>query len=106
MKKEIVDPRVKIIPDSAEKIYIYLKKYGIHKADYIVSGLPLASLPPKTTRSILQNTYTYLRTGGNYIQFQYSLATLRQIKYLFDHVAVSFVPFNFPPAFVYVCVKN
>ena len=106
MEKEIVDPRVKIISDSAEKIDLYLKKYNISKVDYIVSGLPLASLPKKTTRRVLQNAYAYLRAGGSYIQFQYSLITFRQIKYLFDHVTISFVPFNFPPAFVYVCVKS
>ncbi|MDI6778411.1 MAG: methyltransferase domain-containing protein [Patescibacteria group bacterium] len=106
LEKKINDPRVKIICDSAENIDIYLKKYRFEKADYIISGLPLASLPTKTSRSILRNVYAYLATGGQYIQFQYSLSSLRQIKYFFSSVAVSFVFFNFPPAFVYVCVKG
>lgn len=104
--REIRDPRVKIICDSAENIDIYMKKYGFRKADFVVSGLPLASLPQKTTRGILKNVYTSLATGGHYIQFQYSLASLRQIRYLFSSVVVSFVFLNFPPAFVYVCVKS
>ncbi|OGI26059.1 MAG: hypothetical protein A3J76_05560 [Candidatus Moranbacteria bacterium RBG_13_45_13] len=106
LAKKISDPRVKIICDSAENIDVYLKQFGFSKADCIISGLPLASLPRKTSRGILQNIYTYLESGGQYIQFQYSLMSLRQIKYLFSSVAVSFVLFNFPPAFVYVCVKN
>ena len=103
--KNIKDPRLVVICDSAEKIDIYLKNNGFQKADCIVSGLPLASLPPKTSRSILKTIYTYLPSGGQYIQFQYSLISRRQIKYLFSSVAISFVFFNFPPAFVYVCVK-
>ena len=106
MKKEIHDPRVKIICDSAENIDIYLKYYGFQKTDFVVSGLPLASLPKKMTSGILQNIYACLATDGHYIQFQYSLASLRQIKYLFSSVAVSFVFLNFPPAFVYICTKN
>src|SRR4030042_506241 len=97
--KHINDSRLIVINDCAEKIDIYLKKYGFQRADCIVSGLPLASLPPRTSHNILKNIYAYLATGGQYIQFQYSLATLRQIKYLFSSVAVSFVLLNFPPAF-------
>jgi len=103
--KNIDDSRLIVINDCAEKIDIYLKKHGFQKADCIISGLPLASLPSRTSRRILKNIYAYLATGGQYIQFQYTLATLRQIKYLFPSPAVSFVLLNFPPAFVYVCVK-
>jgi phospholipid N-methyltransferase len=103
--KNIKDQRLIVICDSAEKIDIYLKKSGFRKADCIVSGLPLASLPPKTSCSILKTIYAYLPSGGQYVQFQYSLISLRQIKYLFSSVAISFVFLNFPPAFVYVCVK-
>lgn len=103
--KNIKDPRLIVINDSAEKIDVYLKHHGFQKADCVVSGLPLASLPPRTSRSILKNIYAYLAAGGQYVQFQYSLASLRQIKYLFPSAAVSFVLLNFPPAFVYVCVK-
>ena len=104
--KNIKDTRLIVISDSAEKIDLYLKKYGFQRADCIISGLPLASLPPRTSRNILKNIYAYLACGGQYVQFQYSLATLRQIKYLFPSAAVSFVFLNFPPAFVYVCVKG
>jgi phospholipid N-methyltransferase len=103
--KTIADSRLVIINDSAENIEVYLKYYGFPKVDCIVSGLPLASLPPQTSRNILKNIYAYLPSGGQYIQFQYSLVSLRQIKYLFSSVAIYFVLLNFPPAFVYVCVK-
>ena len=104
--RSIKDSRLIIVNDCAENIDVYLKKCGFQKADCVVSGLPLASLPPQTSRNILRNIYAYLGSGGQYVQFQYTLASLRQIKYLFSSVAVSFVLLNFPPAFVYVCIKS
>jgi phospholipid N-methyltransferase len=103
---KIGDSRLKVICASAENIHVYLKKYGFQKADCVISSLPLASLPPRISQRILKNIYAYLPSGGHYVQFQYSLVSLRQIKYLFSSVDVSFVFLNFPPAFVYVCVKS
>lgn len=102
---DIQDNRLKVICDSAENIDVYLKKYGFEKADCIISGLPLASLPKKTSQTILSQAYEYLHSGGQYIQFQYSLASLKHLKYLFPTVSVTFVFLNLPPAFVYSCTK-
>lgn len=101
----IQDPRVKIILDSAENIGKYLHQSKIKKADYIISTVPLVTLPYRKMKEILKSSFQYLHSGGKYIQVQYSLFSLRQIKYIFSSVAISFVFLNFPPAFVYVCVK-
>jgi len=101
----IQDNRLKVICDSAENIDIYLKKYGFEKADCIISGLPLASLPKETSQTILNQAYEYLHTGGQYIQFQYSLTSLKRLKYVFSTVSVTFVFLNLPPAFIYSCTK-
>ena len=101
----IQDKRLKVICDSAENIDIYLKKYGFEKADCIISGLPLASLPKETSKTILNQAYEYLHSGGQYIQFQYSLTSLKHLKYIFSTVSVTFVFLNLPPAFVYSCTK-
>ena len=105
LSQNIRDPRVKIICDSAENLGNHLAKHGIEKVDYIISTIPLTTLPHRTVKNILSHCFQYLNSGGHYIQIQYSLFSLRQIKYLFSSVAVSFVFLNFPPAFVYVCVK-
>ncbi|MCX6766318.1 MAG: methyltransferase domain-containing protein [Candidatus Moranbacteria bacterium] len=105
LSQNIQDHRVKIICDSAENLGKHLSKHGIEKADHIISSIPLTTLPYQTVKNILSYSFQYLQNGGHYIQVQYSLFSLRQIKYLFSSVAVSFVFFNFPPAFVYVCVK-
>lgn len=54
------EPNFYIINNSAEYIGKYLKKYGICKADYIVSGLPFASLPNNISSKILTETEKYL----------------------------------------------
>jgi phospholipid N-methyltransferase len=105
LSQNIQDHRVRIICDSAENLGNHLTKHGIEKADYIISTIPLTTLPHRTVKSILSHCFQYLDGGGKYIQIQYSLFSLRQIKYLFSSVVVSFVFLNFPPAFVYVCVK-
>jgi phospholipid N-methyltransferase len=105
MERNIQDKRLKVICDSAENINVYLRKFGFAKADCIISGLPLASLPRKTSRTILNQSYAYLNSGGRYVQFQYSLASLKHLKYLFPAVSVTFVFLNLPPAFVYICTK-
>jgi phosphatidylethanolamine/phosphatidyl-N-methylethanolamine N-methyltransferase len=104
-RNRIRDPRLIIINDSAEKIGQYLNEYGIASADYIISGLPLVSLPKVTSQNILRHVYGHLRSGGQYIQFQYSLTSLKGLRRMFSAVTISFVFLNFPPAFVYVCTK-
>jgi phospholipid N-methyltransferase len=105
LSQNIQDSRVRIICDNAENLGKHLIEHGIEKADYIISTIPLTTLPHRNVKKILSHSFQYLRNGGRYIQIQYSLFSLRQIKYLFSSVAVSFVFLNFPPAFVYVCVK-
>src|SRR3989338_1139753 len=51
-KKKINDKRVSIIEDSAENFPLYLNENGFEKVDYILSGLPITSLPKVFTRKI------------------------------------------------------
>jgi len=103
---KIEDERLYIINDSAENILHYLEKLKIKKADYIISGLPLAILPKDTRKIILNSISKSLKENGLYIQFQYSLRSYKQIKQLFSQVNVNFTPLNIPPAFIYICKKG
>jgi phospholipid N-methyltransferase len=105
LKKRIKDPRIKLIQDGAENLGKYLKKYKLGEVDYIISGLPLVSLPKKTSTQIVVQILKYLKKGGKYIQFQYSLVSRKEFKSLFSEMRVCFTPLNIPPAFVYVCTR-
>jgi phospholipid N-methyltransferase len=103
--KSIKDDRLIRVFDSAENVVGHLKENGINNADYIVSGLPLAIFPKELTDRILTAANDALDQGGLYVQFQYSLTSLRTLRKRFSSVEYSFVPINLPPAFVYVCEK-
>lgn len=106
LNKNINDSRVHLIHDSAEKIDEYLQKYGLEKADVVVSSLPLAVFPSTLRNNILSAAERALVSNGKYIQFQYSLQAKPLLKKLYKDVSISFTPLNFPPAFVYTCNKN
>ena len=105
MKKNLKDPRLKVIPDGAEKMGRYLPRFGCRKADFIVSELPLVSLPQKTGEEILKAVQDNLDAKGKYIQIQYSLLGKKKLQKIFPRIEILFTPFNIPPSFVYVCEK-
>jgi phosphatidylethanolamine/phosphatidyl-N-methylethanolamine N-methyltransferase len=104
--KNIQDPRVQLIHDSAEKIQEYLKQSGLAEADVIISSLPLAMFSSELRRNILNASKDALKKDGKYIQFQYSLQSKKKLEKTFEEVSIRFTPLNFPPAFVYTCTKT
>lgn len=58
-----------------------------------------------TEEKILEAVRGVLRSRGRYVQLQYSLVSKNRIKQRFDNVRVDFTPFNFPPAFFYICER-
>jgi phospholipid N-methyltransferase len=101
--KEIPDTRMEIINDNAENIEAHLKKMEIEKADYVISSIPLAMIPKKTEYAILNSVKNILNPDGALIQFQYSLASLKKLKEVFDDVQIDFTSMNFPPACIFTC---
>lgn len=106
LNKEIKDDRMVLIHDSAEKITEYLHKEDLLNADYVISSLPFTNFPKKLTETILKESYDILKNQGKYIQFQYTLFSKKSLENQFQEVNISFTPINFPPAFVYTCVKE
>jgi len=101
--ERIEDERLHVINDSAEHIGRHIKTGGYRKADYIVSGLPLVSLPRNIGNSIVDEVQRNLKKEGAYVQFQYSLASKNDFRCRFGEVDIRFIPLNIPPAFVYTC---
>ena len=106
LREEIADERMVLIHDSAEFIQKYLAEHQLLHTDYIISSLPLANFPNKLKSSVLNASYEALKNQGKYIQFQYSLNSRKALEDRFQSVDLSFTPLNFPPAFVYTCVKE
>jgi phospholipid N-methyltransferase len=98
--------------DSAERMIDYLARHGKQRADYIISGLPWASLPSEIQARIMEAILTALSPNGMFTTFAYFHAcrmpkARRFRSNLHRHFArVEMSPivwWNFPPAFVYRC---
>ncbi|MHC1682039.1 MAG: class I SAM-dependent methyltransferase [Clostridiaceae bacterium] len=94
-----------VINDSAENMDKYLEKYNIPSVDYIVSGLPFASLSKAVSSKILNTTKNILSEDGRFITFQYTLFKKFFINEFFEEIDVKREFKNFPPAYVLSC-KN
>jgi phosphatidylethanolamine/phosphatidyl-N-methylethanolamine N-methyltransferase len=64
-------PELDCVCASASTLPALAAERGLTRVDHIVSGLPFASLPVETTRSILDAIDAILRVGGTFTTFQY-----------------------------------
>ncbi|MGG5741768.1 MULTISPECIES: class I SAM-dependent methyltransferase [Bacillus cereus group] len=92
-----------IVWGSAENIDEYLKNFSIPYADYIVSGLPFASLPQNVSDEILLTTTKILKKDGVFITFQYTKFKKKFLNQFFDTIDEKWELRNVPPAFVFSC---
>ena len=94
---------VTVIHGSAAEADRYLADLGITTVDYVVSGLPFASLPKQVSLQIFRATQRILGPRGRFITFQYTLFKQRFFKQHFYLEEKLFERWNLPPAFVFVC---
>ncbi len=92
-----------VIHGSAENVDKYLADYNIPYVDYVVSGLPFASLPKSVSSTILMKTKNILRKNGEFITFQYTLFLKQYINGYFDVLDINKEYRNIPPAYVLSC---
>ncbi len=92
-----------IIHDSSENVDKYLAKHNIDSVDYIISGLPFASLPQQISEDILKKTQKVLKKDGKFITFQYTLFKMNFIKSFFKDISLKREFRNIPPAYVLNC---
>ncbi|SFF08988.1 Phospholipid N-methyltransferase [Paenibacillus algorifonticola] len=83
-----------------------MKQEGIEQLDCIISGLPFFNFSSELRETLLNQTTQALKPDGTFIAFQYSLQMKKQFSKKFIIEKIEWVPFNFPPAFVYTCRKR
>jgi phosphatidylethanolamine/phosphatidyl-N-methylethanolamine N-methyltransferase len=104
--REIHDPRLTLVNDSALHIHRHLQRMKIEEADAIVSALPLVLFEKELAQKILEECYRTLKHGAVFAQFNYSYFNKKMYERVFDSVKVRFVLNNLPPAFVFRCKKK
>ena len=107
LAKDISDPRLKVINDSAERLDFHLKSLEIKNADYILSGIPFSLIGQKSKQSILLKTHKALAQDGKFIVYQqYNWHMGKHLKDHFENVSMQIELRNMPPTFIFVCSKK
>lgn len=100
------EPSVYVIHGSAENVEEYLQQLGIEKVDYVISGLPFASLNKVLSTNILQATTRILHEDGLFITIQYTTYKLAFIGSFFSSLRTEWILWNIPPAYIVICQKG
>jgi phospholipid N-methyltransferase len=103
LRKTLVDERFEVVEASAADVRDIMQKFGHSKADYIISGIPLGSMPQAVREPILRNTCEALGTGGSFLVFQFTTRVLPDLNRFFRYVKRKFEPLNILPAHLFFC---
>lgn len=102
LNTNVQDPRLNILERSAWEL---ANDFEENSVDAVVSCLPLALFSDQQKHELLEAVTKVLRTGGRFIQYQYSLKDFKFVKQYFGCNKYKFVLLNIPPAFIYHCKK-
>ncbi len=103
LRKTLVDERFQVVEASAADVREILQRFGHSKADYIISGIPLGSMPQEVREPILRNTREALASGGSFLVFQFTTRVLPDLYRFFSYVKRKFEPLNILPAHLFFC---
>jgi phospholipid N-methyltransferase len=103
LQKSLVDDRLHVVEDSAANVKEILQRFGHSKANYIISGIPLGSMPKSLREPILRNTAEVLEASGSFFVFQFTTRVLPDLKRFFGFVNRRFEPLNVLPAHLFFC---
>jgi len=101
--EELADPRLVVEHDSAENVQEILERRGLPRADYVVSGVPLGSMPKSTQRAIAIASRGALHSRGEFLVYQFTSRVLPVLRDTFQNVRRGFEFRNLPPAQFFVC---
>lgn len=103
LKSSLHDPRLQVVQESALRTDKVLRDLGYVKADYVISGVPLGSMPPELRRGILNTTHSVLDPRGRFLVYQFTTRVLPDLQRIFRLVDRRFEPLNILPAQVFFC---
>ena len=103
MGNTFLDSRLRIEHDSAENVQFILRRIALQRANYIVSGIPLGSMPKNLQAGIAAASRDALENDGSFLVYQFTSRVLPVLRQTFTTVRRRFELRNFPPAQVFVC---
>jgi phospholipid N-methyltransferase len=103
LRETLGDPRLHVVQGSAESVDEILKRCGHAPADYIISGIPLGSMPGALRERILRKTRDVLAPDGAFLVYQFTTRALPDLKRIFGYVGRRFELLNVLPAHLFIC---
>jgi phospholipid N-methyltransferase len=100
------DPRLHVVHDSAAEVQAVLTRLALPAPRYIISGIPLGSMPDPVRTEIAVRSRAALEPGGAFLVYQFTARTLPTLQRTFSDVRRSFERRNFPPAQLFVCTTR
>jgi phospholipid N-methyltransferase len=97
------DNRLRVEHDSAENVQRILQRHGLPHANYILSGIPLGSMPVSLQSNISIASRDALETHGEFLVYQFTSRVLPVLRETFPDVRRGFEIRNFPPAQIFAC---
>jgi phospholipid N-methyltransferase len=103
LRETFNDPRLVVIDGSAVNVRQVLAQHGYENADYIISGIPLGSMPLTVRERIVRETKEALAPGGAFIVYQFTSRVLPELQRVFEVVKRGREWLNVLPAHLFFC---
>jgi phospholipid N-methyltransferase len=103
LRDSLTDPRLHIEHTSAAEVQAVLERLGLPRPNYIISGIPLGSMPVPLQAEIVGKTRDALAPGGEFHVYQFTSRVLPVLQRTFQNVRRSVERRNLPPAQLFVC---
>ena len=106
LRRSLPDARFHIAHTSAADVQQVLGQIGLPPASYIISGIPLGSMPEPLRADIVGKSRDALTPGGQFLVYQFTSRVLPVLQRTFRIVRRGFERRNFPPAQFFVCANG
>jgi phospholipid N-methyltransferase len=106
LQRSLPDPRLHVVHDSAAEVQAVLARLDLPPPSYIISGIPLGSMPEPLRAEIAAQSRAALEPGGAFLVYQFTARALPTLQRTFDLVQRGFERRNFPPAQLFRCTTQ
>ena len=106
LNSKFMDSRLEAVTGSAASVRKIMAERGFAEADYILSGLPVSTLPAGVGPAIAAETAEALRPGGAFLVYQFSPKVRQYIAPHFERIDKGFEWINIPPATLFWAWKD
>jgi phospholipid N-methyltransferase len=103
LRETLSDKRLRVVDGSAAQVDEILRRLGLLRAEYIISGIPFSTIAAPVREEILRKTHDVLEPGGAFLVYQFSTRVLQDLERVFGYVGRRFQPWNVLPAHLFIC---